>query len=384
MDGRTEMEDRQGQAPKILRLVGVSLRDASSTVEDQFEKRLLDEAEDGGETETEDAYDRKPVRFTDVDAWPASTNLRCAACGFEFETTPRFVPGGVKEVRGRVEFTVDQITCSFACAARFIEERPQRTKEAPWRAREILCAAYHEFTGRHISHITPAPSRLELQEYGGRLSRWEFLEQLRAAEPAPARCEPPAKPPTKFPDVVQARTRGWDMGRERLPRSPSPSRRPADAVVDLAASDAGGQDCQAAATVKSNRGADSGDEKKCQSARATAENSNCGTTDENYEFVGAAESEQSGDNKKSQTLVAKNNYTNNTNHTNHTNNTNHTNHTNNKKSQSARVATKNGRNSEPYSEQAATDKPKKKIPLSESIGLTPADAEAILAYVASV
>lgn len=110
----------------------------------------------------------KPTR-----EWPKHSPYRCWSCTLFFDTMPMLVPKSrsmqkVYEVYGNF--------CSLGCAVRYLMDSrtPQSGIQISWLlhlAREYLGIRFPQ--GR----APVAPSRLELQEFGGDLTRSEFKAQ---------------------------------------------------------------------------------------------------------------------------------------------------------------------------------------------------------------
>lgn len=159
--------------------------------EELFERRLLEGAclEESGsmlapETASHEGkarYDSRPQTLAAGENWPESLHLRCAACPQMVEREPRFVPRFSECVGDEVRFGVEAVTCSYACASRFIVDRFRG--EHAMRAQILLCMMCKMQTGCQVSYILPAPSYLELEEYGGAISREEFRARIQKIEP---------------------------------------------------------------------------------------------------------------------------------------------------------------------------------------------------------
>jgi hypothetical protein len=166
--------------PNILLLSGIS-REDYVPVEDIFEEKLCENIKSDF-TPTVMPYDRIPAVFTSLSKWPISTNLRCWSCGFTFDDRPKFIPTYMREnEQGVIEFGVLGNTCTFNCSARWINDNMH--DNAAWTARNELYWVYFYFTGYKVTKITPAPSRTELQMYGGNLTEEAFWQKLRELDP---------------------------------------------------------------------------------------------------------------------------------------------------------------------------------------------------------
>jgi hypothetical protein len=178
--------DKPVRQPNILHLCGISLSDYVP-IEDVFDEKLMETVDKPLNKGDELPHNSIPPVFTSVDKWPLSTNLRCWSCSFTFDGPPRFVPTHYRPARttGKFDIGVEGNFCCWNCAALYIDERysSQANAVIHWRMRSRLCLVYRLFTKTKVTHIKPALSKTELKEYGGKLSKDEFWEKLRALDP---------------------------------------------------------------------------------------------------------------------------------------------------------------------------------------------------------
>jgi len=174
------------KVPGILRLVDIKKEDYTS-VEDVADARLLGVTSinelKNNEPKINDSvypFDKIPRIFTTLEDWPQHTNLKCWMCDFTFDDIPKFVPTHVRETdKGDIEFATHGNMCSFNCAELWINIHYSKKDDQQWRAQDNLRLVYFIFTGRHISHIHPAPHKTELKSYGGDLDEEAFWKKLR-------------------------------------------------------------------------------------------------------------------------------------------------------------------------------------------------------------
>lgn len=169
------------ERPNILHLQNVTLDNVVS-IEDAFDKKILEEAKVNDNAPEHLPYDKIPTVFTDLENWPISTNLRCWSCVFTFDSRPCFIPKKIKsEGDNSIKMEVLGNFCTFNCAARYIDDNfPQKAfSQKHSHMHNNLRLIYHKFTGHRVTQIKPAPSKIELLEFGGTLSKDEFWKQLR-------------------------------------------------------------------------------------------------------------------------------------------------------------------------------------------------------------
>ncbi len=179
--------EKMYRPPNILRLHGIRLADFKPP-EDTLDERLLEGVDDaeGGSAPLgagDVPYDKIPSEFTGLEDWPASTNLKCWVCDFNFSDRPKFVALSFKENEaGGYKMGVHGVMCTFNCAELYIETRYQRLTERQ-HLQELLRFEYFFFTAKWVSRIKPAPPKTEMLQYGGPLDSDAFLKKLRELDP---------------------------------------------------------------------------------------------------------------------------------------------------------------------------------------------------------
>jgi hypothetical protein len=176
--------------PCILRLMDISLDDYVP-IEDVADGRLLstngyeqDYGPDAPAPESVLPADKIPATFTGLDSWPLTTNLRCWACHFTHDNSPKFCPTYVREAEdSKLEMGVKGSMCTVHCVARWIITRYAGKTDQKWRALDNLCLLYFVFTGFRIAHVVPAYEYTELKQYGGDWDEETFWKKMRALDP---------------------------------------------------------------------------------------------------------------------------------------------------------------------------------------------------------
>lgn len=149
---------------RIIFLRGVFPVDCE-TINDKFRKHVMSDISE--RVDAQQAYNCIPKTFTTIEEWTKSTNIKCWFCTCSFSTRPVFVPGrNISQVNGNF--------CSFNCAEAWINQQPLSSQ---WEMREQLKELYYIFNGRRITTILPAYDKVEMKEYGGRLSRAAYIKK---------------------------------------------------------------------------------------------------------------------------------------------------------------------------------------------------------------
>ena len=166
--------------PNILFLRGCFLSDCKS-IEDMFDARVMDEAMPEGKLyeSKEIEYDTLAKKFTTLEAWASTTNLKCWTCDCNFYTIPIFVPNNIERAKDSTKLcgSMDVIGnfCSWNCASHHINIYFTGSKR--WEKHEFLKVLYKIFTGGVITEdIAPSPPKTNMVQYGGS----QTLEEYRA------------------------------------------------------------------------------------------------------------------------------------------------------------------------------------------------------------
>lgn len=171
------MDEIYYKSPNILCLSGITLKDYIP-LEDVADDRLLAEE---NINEVIFPYNKIPSVFTSLEKWPTSTNLSCWSCGFKFDNIPKFIPTYIRESNDSIEIGVKGNMCSFSCAELWIETRAL-SREEKYKLQNNLCFVYYLFTGKHVSHIKPAPCKTNLLQYGGTWNEETFFNTIKELE----------------------------------------------------------------------------------------------------------------------------------------------------------------------------------------------------------
>jgi|SRR3989344_5751968 len=146
----------------ILFLRGVFLKNLA-TPEELFETRLT---ADEPVVETI-KYVALPPKFTSIDTWPKSSNLRCWSCSLTHNNRPVFIPRTMTvDSAGNIEMDVHGHFCTFNCAAKYIDEHflNDNVRDNKIRFLKIL---YNIFTGLTIRKINPAIDHTRMKQFVG-------------------------------------------------------------------------------------------------------------------------------------------------------------------------------------------------------------------------
>lgn len=110
-------------------------------------------------------FDNIPKKFTTLDKWPTSTNLRCWECCMFFTTAPTFIPKMMhEEAYGVIAYDVEGNFCTWNCAAKFARAKYPKNY---LRYKEYMIYIYKLITGKSIIDIEDPPSRTSINEYCG-------------------------------------------------------------------------------------------------------------------------------------------------------------------------------------------------------------------------
>ena len=165
------------KAPHILFVRGVYLQDCKMKEKVKVEcKRSV--------ASSTTAYKKIPSVFTDINQWPASTNLKCWACDCLFTWEPMFITESISfsgTDRGKFE-PIKPIGnyCSIPCATIFIEK--EYPKNRNWEMKELLKLLHYILTGIKITELPSSresPKKTDREEYGGQMDIGSFQNAIR-------------------------------------------------------------------------------------------------------------------------------------------------------------------------------------------------------------
>lgn len=164
------------RSPCIIFLRGVHKKDYEE-VEDQFDKKLLENTILSENVQYNKTYDQLPGLFTSLSSWPTSTNINCWTCEFTFSTRPIFIPLQIKKHSDKSwEIHTQGTFCTFSCAARHIIDYLDQSLFAN------LFNLYYIFNNRTVKYIYASPRRYCIKKYGGYMTENEYAEEIKRLE----------------------------------------------------------------------------------------------------------------------------------------------------------------------------------------------------------
>ena len=175
--------DSYSKDPYVLPLTGITVDDYKSP-EDLQEERIKEKVRDKKtvKSATGSQHIQLPAVFTNDGTWPLKTNRPCWNCGFTFDGAPRFIPKNFRSKGDVIQCDRIGIFCCFNCAARYVQDTYWKRRKT-WQMLNNLNEMYKILTGRKSCDIKPAPSRFDLIEYEGTLTRDEFWAILHKLDP---------------------------------------------------------------------------------------------------------------------------------------------------------------------------------------------------------
>jgi len=135
----------------------------------------IDSSDDDDDIST---FDTIPTHFTGLEYWLQRTNVRCAHCCLEHDMVPVFIPQYFKSTPDGVEIAIEKVLfCSFPCASAYIETI---YKGSELESKKIgLRYVYKLFTNEEIDIIPQAPSRYEIDTFGGSTTTYTVARYRR-------------------------------------------------------------------------------------------------------------------------------------------------------------------------------------------------------------
>lgn len=114
-------------------------------------------------------YDEIPTRFTSVEKWPKSTNLKCWICDRRFGSYPKFIPTCPEKVFKNGKYDEECVPygnfCEWDCAAAHTDAFIAPDQRAD--THELLRRYEEKFTGVRKLKIPAAISKTEMKKYCG-------------------------------------------------------------------------------------------------------------------------------------------------------------------------------------------------------------------------
>lgn len=121
-------------------------------------------------------YKSLPTRFTNLQNWPTSCNLKCWICDRMFNTRPLFAP---IDPHPDGSYGVDGVFGDWPCVARYIEDHHGDNKYV---YNALLLDLYYKFTGVRIEKIPLGYRKTIMKQYCGEsgVSLTQFDEMTKA------------------------------------------------------------------------------------------------------------------------------------------------------------------------------------------------------------
>ena len=172
------MEIDSYRPPNILFLLGCFV-DECHTVEDLFDERVLNASTTPDNILNVQLidYDKIPKKFTGVEEWPKTTNLKCWLCDFNFYSIPIFIPLRMYYVGKDIHMDTRGNYCSWNCAISDIDNGFTRGKWERCKMLKILCKI---MTGSAVDDIAPMIARTNMIQYGGNMTSAEYKTHLKS------------------------------------------------------------------------------------------------------------------------------------------------------------------------------------------------------------
>jgi len=149
-------------------------------IEEQFKFKMLSNIheEENVLNKKRIIYDKIPDRFTILENWKISTNVKCWFCDLSFKNQPIFIPNSITKTNEGKELGVMGNFCSFGCAKAYINNSKNIPEDKEWEYDKYLKYLYKQFYKKVINDIIPSPNKYKLLHYGGNLSIKEYKEKL--------------------------------------------------------------------------------------------------------------------------------------------------------------------------------------------------------------
>lgn len=162
------------------------------TIEEEYNNRIYEEAgltEYNYSEEIPITYDKIPPIFVDIESWPKSTNILCWYCSTEFTGRPYFIPERIKNRKcGGIEMVTHGVFCTANCAVRYLNTEYSDASSSSgnklnnWDAYHGVKIIHRLFTNKRVERIAPSPSKTQMRQYGGDLTKTQYRELLESFE----------------------------------------------------------------------------------------------------------------------------------------------------------------------------------------------------------
>lgn len=121
-------------------------------------------------------YKSLPTRFTCLQNWPTSCNLKCWSCDRMFNTRPLFAP---RDPHPDGSYAPEGVFGDWPCVARYIEDNHPNEKYV---YNALLLDLYYIFTGSRVEKIPLGYKKTIMKQYCGEsgVSLTEFDEMTKA------------------------------------------------------------------------------------------------------------------------------------------------------------------------------------------------------------
>jgi hypothetical protein len=111
-------------------------------------------------------YKPLPKKFTTLEMWPKSTNLKCWSCDLNFDNIPIFLPTNIYNESGQITMDVHGVFCWFPCAVRYLRVQLSGDNLSNDRFRMLL-ALYKVIVGKSVVYIPQGVDKCCRQEFCG-------------------------------------------------------------------------------------------------------------------------------------------------------------------------------------------------------------------------
>lgn len=123
-------------------------------------------------------YDKIPNIFTSIDKWIKSTNLKCWNCSLNFDSIPVFLPVNCTKKNNILYQEVHGNFCSFNCVKSYVNIYFANSRLF-FEYNNNIIKLYKIFYNSTVSNIDLAPSKYDLNIYGGYLTEDEYKNKIK-------------------------------------------------------------------------------------------------------------------------------------------------------------------------------------------------------------
>lgn len=122
-------------------------------------------------------FDKIPTIFTSLKDWIKKTNLKCWYCSLNFDSIPVFLPIYIYKKDNILYQDVHGNFCSFNCVKSYIDLH--YNSDDTFIYNQNLLKLYKLFNNKSIVDIDLAPSKFDIDIYGGYMTEDEYKNKLR-------------------------------------------------------------------------------------------------------------------------------------------------------------------------------------------------------------